>query len=60
MITINTTDKTWWLTYKLPAGNKEKVGGILKNKAAQQGLTKAITSTISDYDGDVTVCMKVH
>ena len=54
------TDKTWWLTYKLPAGNLDKVGGILKNKAGQQGLNKAVGTTTNDYDGSATVCMKVR
>ena len=59
LITIH-SDKTWWLTYKLPAGNLEKVGGILKNKAAQQGLNKTVGATTNDYDGTANVCMKVH
>ena len=54
------TDKTWWLTYTLPAGNLEKVGGILKNKAAQQGLKKTLGED-ADYDGTAAaVHMKVR
>ena len=49
-------DKTWWLAYKIPT-NVEKVGGILKNKAAQQGFKKADGSY---YDGTDTVYMQVH
>ena len=59
LITIH-DDKTWWLTYKLPAGNLTKVGGILKNKASQQGLSKTVGATTNDYDGTANVCMKVR
>ena len=59
LITLH-SDKTWWLSYKLPAGNLEKVGGILKNKASQQGLSKSVGATTADYDGTAVVCMKVH
>ena len=59
LITIH-SDKTWWLTYTIPAANLTKVGGILKNKAAQQGLSKTVGATTNDYDGTATVCMKVH
>ena len=54
-------DKTWWLAYQIPT-NVTKVGGILANKAAQQGFKN------SDYTAaytcasatDNTVYMQVH
>ena len=58
LITLH-TDKTWWLTYTLPAANLTKVGGILKNKASQQGLIKTIGTTTA-YDGEAAVLMKVR
>lgn len=74
-IQISETDNTWWLMYTIPANNVIKVGGILKNKAAQQGLKKEATystttpaagetpasTTYNLYDGTAaTVYMQVR
>ncbi len=59
LIAISGTDSSWWLTYTIPAGDVTKVGGILKNKAAQQGLVTAVDST-TDYAGAAAVSMKVR
>ena len=57
LITVH-TDKTWWLTYTLPAEDT-KVGTILKNKAKQEGLVTEVGGT-TEYAGAATVCMKVR
>ncbi len=57
LITVH-TDKTWWLTYTLPAEDT-KVGAILKNKAKQEGLVTEVGGT-TEYDGKTTLCMKVR
>ncbi len=57
LITVH-TDKTWWLTYTLPADDT-KIGKILKNKAAQEGLVTEVGGT-TEYAGAATVCMKVR
>ena len=61
-VIVNTTDKTWWLAYKIPT-NVAKVGGILKNKAAQQGFMTSDYKTAYDPGDDATVdtvYMQVH
>ena len=51
-IQISTTDNTWWLMYTIPASSVIKVGGILKNKAAQQGLKKSASYSTTTTDSD--------
>ena len=61
-VIVNTTDKTWWLAYKIPT-NVAKVGGILKNKAAQQGFMGSDYTTAYDPGENAandTVYMQVH
>lgn len=55
-------DKTWWLAYKIPT-NVAKIGGILANKAAQQGFmgedfTTAYTP--GDDAANDTVYLQIH
>lgn len=73
---IQISNNAWWLMYTIPANNVIKVGGILKNKAAQQGLKKSAsystttpgaqesdpsTTTYNLYDGTAaTVYMQVR
>ena len=75
-IQISATDNTWWLMYTIPASSVIKVGGILQNKAAQQGLKKDATkysnttgagttespyvTTYNLYDGKAQVYMQVR
>ena len=70
---ISVTNGEWWLTYTL-AADDTKIGAILKNKAAQEGLTNSTTTEKVDeegtgigeftaakaYDGKKTVCMRVR
>lgn len=64
LITVN-TDKTWWLTYTLPAADT-KIGKILANKASQEGLVSEVGGAITDdnnsklYKAEATVCMKAR
>ena len=70
---ISVKNGEWWLTYTL-AADDTKIGAILKNKAAQEGLTNSTTTEKLDnsgnatgaftaakaYDGKKTVCMRVR
>ena len=68
---ISVTDGQWWLTYTLPAANS-KIGLILANKAAQEGLKASTantatetqgeqtTTTTNPYAGGTSVCMQVR
>ena len=63
---ISVVNGEWWLTYTL-AADDTKIGAILKNKAAQEGLMSSTTTVASDkvtaakaYDGKKTVCMRVR
>ena len=49
---IQISDNAWWLMYTIPDNSVIKVGGILKNKAAHQGLKKSATYSETETTGE--------
>ena len=51
LITVDTTNKSWWLSYTLYDG-ESKVAAILANKAATEGLKASAKETETEKDED--------